>query len=247
MPNFEKEKSIRIKNFKKNKSLLKVANKFTKESLYPLYSYNFNWLGRPIIQYPQDIIALQEIIWNVRPDLIIETGIARGGSLIFSSSMLSLLDTFQSKKANRKVIGIDIDIRIHNKKALEKHPFSKNIKMIEGSSIDSKVLDKVKKIAKNFKKILVFLDSNHTHEHVYEELNLYTPFVSKNSYCVVFDTIVEDLPKNYIKNRPWNKGNNPKTAIKKFLKINKNFKIDNDYNNKLLISMNPDGYLKKFK
>ena len=119
--------------------------------------------------------------------------------------------------------------------------------MIEGSSIDTKVLDKVKTIAKNFKKILVFLDSNHTHEHVYEELNLYTPFVSKNSYCVVFDTIVEELPKNYIKNRPWNKGNNPKTAIKKFLKINKNFRIDNEYNNKLLISMNPDGYLKKFK
>ena len=247
MPNFEKEKSIRIKNFKKNRSLLNAANKFTKESLYPLYSYNFNWLGRPIIQYPQDIIALQEIIWNVKPDLIIETGIARGGSLIFSSSMLSLLDIFESKKVNRKVIGIDIDIRKHNKKAIEKHPFSKNIKMIEGSSIDIKVVDKVKKIVKNFKKILVFLDSNHTHEHVYEELNLYTPFVSKNSYCVVFDTIVEDLPKSYIKNRPWNKGNNPKTAIKKFLKINKNFKIDNEYNNKLLISMNPDGYLKKFK
>ncbi len=247
MPNFEKEKSIRIKNFKKNTSLLKAANKFTRESLYPLYSYNFNWLGRPIIQYPQDIIALQEIIWNVKPDLIIETGIARGGSLIFSSSMLSLLNTFQLKKANRKVIGIDIDIRKHNKKAVEKHPFSKNIKMIEGSSIDVKVFDKVKKISQNFKKILVFLDSNHTHEHVYEELNLYSSLVSKNSYCVVFDTIVEDLPKNYIKNRPWNKGNNPKTAIKKFLKNNKNFKIDNEYNNKLLISMNPDGYLKKFK
>lgn len=247
MPNFEKEKSIRIKNFKKNKSLFKAANKFTKESLYPLYSYNFNWLGRPIIQYPQDIIALQEIIWNVKPDLIIETGIARGGSLIFSSSMLTLLNTFESKKKNRKVIGIDIDIRKHNKKALKKHPFSKNIKMIEGSSIDLKILEKVKKISKNFKKILVCLDSNHSHEHVYEELNLYSPLVSKNSYCVVFDTIVEDLPKNFIKNRPWNKGNNPKTAIKKFLKNNKNFKIDNEYNNKLLISMNPDGYLKKFK
>lgn len=247
MPNFDKEKSIRIKNFRKNKRLVSSAEKFTKESLHPLYSYNFNWLGLPIIQYPQDIIALQEIIWDVKPDLIIETGIARGGSLIFSASMLTLLNFNSPKKINRKVLGIDIDIRKHNKDAIKKHPLYKNITMIEGSSIDNKIFLEVKKISKKYKKILVFLDSNHTQDHVFRELILYSSLVSKNSYCVVFDTIVENLPRNFIKNRLWNKGNNPKTAINKFLKENKNFKIDTNFNNKLLISMNPDGYLKKFK
>ena len=205
------------------------------------YTYNFTWLGRPIIQFPQDIIALQELIWNVKPDLIIETGIAHGGSLIFSASMLELLG------GNGHVLGIDIDIREHNRKEIEKHPLFKRITMIQGSSTDPEVAKKVYALAKDKKKILVVLDSFHTHDHVLKELELYSPLVSPESYLVVFDTIIEDLPENYFPDRSWGKGNNPKTAVWKFLKKNDRFVIDKEIENKLLITVAPDGYLKCVK
>jgi cephalosporin hydroxylase len=212
-----------------------------RESTLPKYSYNFTWLGRPIIQYPQDMMAMQEIIWQVKPDLIIETGIAHGGSLIFYASMLKLIG------GEGEVLGIDIDIRKHNRVEIEKHPMYKKITMIQGSSIENNVIEKVVRFAEGRKRVLVCLDSNHTHSHVLSELKAYTPLVSKGSYCVVFDTIIEDLSDDMFSDRPWGKGNNPKIAVKDFLKKNKCFKIDEDIDNKLLISVAPSGYLKRIK
>jgi cephalosporin hydroxylase len=207
-------------------------------SLRNRYSYNFEWLGRPIIQYPQDIIALQEIVWNIKPDLIIETGIAHGGSLIFYASLLELI-------GKGEVLGIDIDIRKHNRKEIERHKMFKRIKMIEGSSTDERVIKEVEKIAKRHKKIMVCLDSLHTHKHVLEELNLYSKFVSPGSYLIAFDTIIEYMPKGFFKDRPWDKGDNPATAVNEFLKKNKNFVIDEEIEDKLLITVAPNGYLKR--
>jgi cephalosporin hydroxylase len=224
------------------------------ESLIPQYSYNFEWLGRPIIQYPQDLAAMQEIIWQVKPDLIIETGIAHGGSLIFSASMLALLDmceaieqkkTLDPSHSERKVLAVDIDIRAHNRAAVEAHPMSSRIQMIQGSSIAPEIVEEIRSIAAGFSKVLVCLDSNHTHEHVLEELKAYAPQVSPGSYCVVFDTIVEDLPKEMFPERSWGPGNNPKTAVWEFLKSHPEFYIDKSIDHKLLISVAPDGFLRR--
>jgi cephalosporin hydroxylase len=254
MNDFLKEKAERIANNGENKILKEAGKLFMAESLLPQYSYNFEWLGRPIIQYPQDMAAMQEIIWEVKPDLIIETGIAHGGSLIFSASMLALLDlceAVEQKKlldpsvSKRKVLGIDIDIRPHNREAIEAHPLSSRIQMIQGSSIAREIIEQVHEIAKKYSKILVCLDSNHTHEHVLEELRAYAPLVSKDSYCVVFDTIVEDLPKEMFPDRPWGPGNNPKTAVWEFLKSHPEYEINKNIDYKLLISVARDGYLKR--
>lgn len=210
------------------------------------YSYNFSWLGRPIIQFPQDIMALQEIIWKVKPDLIIETGIAHGGSLIFSASMLTLLEAC-GEIENGHVLGLDIDIRKHNKEAIENHPLFKKITMFEGSSIDTKMIEQVHTFAKNYKRILICLDSNHTHDHVLAELRAYAPLTSIGSYCIVFDTLINDVKEDFYANRPWGKNNNPKTAVWEYLKENDDFVIDKNIENKLLITVAPDGYLKKIK
>jgi cephalosporin hydroxylase len=202
------------------------------------YSYNFFWLGRPILQFPQDILAMQEIIWQVKPDLIIETGIAHGGSLIFYASMLELIGD------RGKVLGIDIDIRQHNRLEIEKHRMFKRITMIQGSSVDGEVVKQAYQFAKGKKSVLVALDSNHTHDHVLEELKLYSPLVTKSSYLVVFDTLVEDMPEDFFPDRPWGKGNNPKTAVLEFLKANDRFIIDKEIESKLLITVAPDGYLR---
>jgi len=222
----------------KNDSLISAAKSFVKESTLPKYSYNFTWLGHPIIQYPQDMIAVQEIIWKVKPDLIIETGIAHGGSLIFYASMLELIGN------NGQVLGIDIDIREHNRVEIEKHPMYKRIDMIQGSSIDEKIAKQVYNFVKGKKRVMVFLDSMHTHDHVLKELQFYSQLVTKASYLVVFDTVIEDMPDDMFPDRPWGKGNNPKTAVWEFLKTNDRFEIDKEMENKLLITVAPDGYLK---
>jgi cephalosporin hydroxylase len=251
---FEKEIEERLKAVEFNYELNKVAQDFIKVSLLPKYSYNYLWLGRPIIQYPQDMAAMQEIIWEVKPDLIIETGIAHGGSLIMNASFLAMLDYCEAiesgekldpKKPKRRVLGIDIDIREHNRIAIEDHPMSYRIDMIQGSSIAEDVVIKVNEYAKNYKRILVSLDSNHTHEHVLAELKAYAPLTSKNSYCVVFDTVVEDMPAELSGDRPWGPGNNPKTAVWEYLKTHPEFEIDKSIQNKLLITVAPDGYLKR--
>jgi cephalosporin hydroxylase len=241
---------------KHSQSLKIIASQFMSESVKTDYSYNFEWLSRPIIQYPQDIIATQEIIWKVKPDLIIETGIAHGGSLVLSASILALLDYDDALKAGslldpnaptRKVVGVDIDIREHNLKALNEHPMRNRMKLIEGSSIDPEIVNRVHEYSKNYKCILIFLDSNHTHEHVLSELNAYAKLVSRGSYCVVFDSVIQDLPNETSANRSWSVGDNPKTAIWEFLKSNSDFEIDKDIEDKLLITVAPDGYLKKVK
>lgn len=256
MNQFLKEKAERISKNSENENLIEAARRFVAESLLPQYSYNFDWLGRPIIQYPQDMAAMQELIWDVKPDLIIETGIAHGGSLIFSASMLALLDVceaVQEKKildplnSTRKVLGIDIDIRAHNRQAIESHPLSSRIQMIQGSSIAPEITQQVHAIASKHSKILVSLDSNHTHDHVLKELHAYASLVSVGSYCVVFDTIVEHSPKGAFPDRPFGPGNNPKTAVLEFLKFHSEFEIDKSIDQKLLISMNPDGFLKRVR
>ncbi len=237
---FESERTKLIEANSKNDALKNVSKQFNIESNKAKYSYNFSWMGRPIIQYPQDIIAMQEVIWEVKPDLIIETGIAHGGSIIYYASLLELI-------GKGEVLGIDIDIRDHNKKAIESHPMFKRIHMLEGSSVTNEMIERVRPFTQNKSKILVCLDSNHTHEHVLKELNFYSQFVSIGSYLVVFDTIVEDLPEQYLPNRYWGKGNNPKTAVNEFLKNNTNFQSDSQIDNKLLISVNPGGYLKRIR
>jgi len=237
---FEKENRKNIKLMNQDSELKKMTRSWFDLSFQYQYSYHFTWLGRPIIQFPQDMIALQEIIWKTKPDVIIETGIAHGGSLIFSASILQLI-------GKGKVIGIDIDIRKQNKIEIEKHSLFKRIEMIEGSSVDAKIIKKIFSMIEKKEKVLVLLDSNHTHEHVLKELNAYSSIVKKGSYIIVFDTMVEDMPENSFPNRPWDKQNNPKTAVKEFLKKNDRFKIDKNYEKKLLITSSPDGFLKCVK
>jgi cephalosporin hydroxylase len=239
---------------KHSEKLKNIASEFLAESVTTDYSYNFEWLSRPIIQYPQDIVATQEIIWKVKPDLIIEAGIAHGGSLVFSASILALLEYCEAQesgemldpqKPKRKVIGIDIDIRAHNRKALDEHPMRNRMELVEGSSIAPEIIEQVHELAKGYKRILVFLDSNHTHSHVLAEMEAYAPLVSSGSYCVVYDSVIEDLPESTMGDRPWGKGDNPKTALWKYLEGHDEFQIDEEIQDKLLITVAPDGYLKR--
>ncbi len=256
MESFIQQKNKNIEALGKDSDLHKKSKEWIVKSAKHQYSYNFEWLGRPIIQYPQDIVAMQELVWEVKPDLIIETGIAHGGSLIMSASYLAMLEyceaielnkTMDPNQPKKRVLGIDIDIREHNKLAIEQHPMSHRIDMIQGSSIDNDIIAKVHKYAKDYNRILVSLDSSHTHEHVLAELKAYAPLTSKDSYCIVFDTIIEDMSENSFPDRPWDIGNNPKTAVWEFLKNNEKFVIDKNIENKLLITVAPDGYLKKLR
>ncbi len=236
---FEQRNSEFIKKIGENNELKTITKEWFSLSSKFEYSYHFTWMGRPIIQFPQDIVAMQEIIWKVKPDVIVETGIAHGGSLIFYASMLELI-------GNGEVLGVDIDIREHNRIEIEKHPMYKRIHMLEGSSTDQKLVKEIYDFCKG-KRTIVVLDSNHTHDHVLEELRLYSDLVTKGSYLVVMDTVVEDMPEDFFPNRPWGKGDNPKTAVKEFLQKNDRFVIDAKVHSKLLITVAPDGYLKCVK
>lgn len=230
-----------IRNMTEDHELKDHARIFFDLSCKYNYSYNFKWLGRPIVQYPQDMIAVQEIIWDVKPELIIETGIAHGGSLIFYASILELIG------GKGKVLGIDIDIRAHNRVEIEKHVMYKRIDMIEGSSVSGTICARVENFVKNKKSVMVILDSNHTHEHVLAELNFYSQFVTPGSYLVVMDTVIEDMPENAFPNRPWGRGDNPKTAVLEFLKHNDRFVVDKSIERKLVLTVAPDGYLRCIK
>jgi cephalosporin hydroxylase len=223
-----------------NPRLRQLSLEFIRETLAFKYSYGFSWLGRPIIQFPQDVLAVQEIIWRVQPDLIIETGVAHGGSLILSASILELIGRGQ-------VLGIDIEIRPHNREALASHPLAHRISLIEGSSTDQEIAQRVKEAAAGKHTVLVLLDSNHTHEHVLAELKLYAPLVSIGSYIIVFDTIIEDLPEDAFPDRPWGKGNNPRTAVWKFMDENDVFIYDREVEHRLLITVAADGYLRRVR
>jgi len=239
MTNFDKDVVQRVRALREDSALNTCARDFMRESINAKYSYNFSWMGRPIIQYPQDMIAMQEILWEVRPDLIVETGIAHGGSLVYYASLCELM-------GHGEVFGIDIDIREHNRKAIEAHPMAKRIRMLEGSSIDPAMVKEVWAQAEG-KRVLVVLDSNHTHAHVLAELEAYAPLTSVGSYCVVFDTVVENLPPGLYPDRPWDVGNNPKTAVHEFLRRDDRFEIDNDIEAKIQITVAPDGYLRRMR
>jgi len=246
MNSFDQEVAARIESNGSDDALKAGARGFMLPSFKAQYSYNFSWLGRPIIQYPEDMIAMQEIIWSVQPDLIIETGIAHGGSLIFSAAMLEL-NAACGGPPNAEVLGVDIDIRAHNRLAIEAHPMAKRISMIQGSSIAPEIIEQVKAKTAGKQQVLVCLDSNHTHDHVLAELEAYAQLTTVGSYCVVFDTIVEDLPAEMFPDRPWEPGNNPKTAVWEYLKTHPEFEIDKRIDHKLLISVAPDGYLKRVR
>jgi cephalosporin hydroxylase len=243
---FKKQVDQNINRLGEDKDVQGLSRVWSRETNRNGYTYNFSWLGRPIIQYPQDIVAMQELIWATQPDLIIETGIAHGGSLIFSASMLELNATCGGKK-NARVLGVDIDIRAHNRAAIEAHPLARRIDMIQGSSIAPEVVAQVKKAAAGQESVLVILDSNHTHEHVLAELEAYAPLVTRGNYCIVFDTLVEDMPTELFPDRPWGPGDNPKTAVWEYLKSHPEFEIDQSIPHKLLITVAPDGYLKRVK
>lgn len=237
---FKKEREEAIKKMASDEELKRKSLDWMIHADRYKYSYNFTWLGRPLIKLPADIVVMQEIIWKVKPDLIIETGVAHGGSIILYASMMELLGQ------EGKVLGIDVDIRTHNKKEIENHPMSKRIDMIQGSSVEPDVVEKVKDLVRQHKRVMVILDSNHTHAHVLQELEYYAPLVSVGSYLILPDTFIEYFPKGFFP-RPWDVGNNPLTALREFMKKNDDFIIDRNYTDKLLISEAFDGYLKRIK
>ena len=246
MNSFDNEVAARLSANGNNQPLAHAAQAFTVASIAAQYSYNFSWLGRPIIQYPQDIMAMQELIWQVQPDLIIETGIAHGGSLIFSAAMLEL-NAACGGPTDARVVGVDIDIRAHNRAAIEAHPMFKRITLIQGSSIDAGIVAQVHALAVGRQRVMVCLDSNHTHAHALAELEAYATLTTVDSYCVVFDTIIEDVPGALYPDRPWGPGDNPKTAVWQYLEKHTEFEIDAQVDHKLLISMSPSGYLRRVR
>jgi cephalosporin hydroxylase len=254
--NHRQDVTQNVQSLANDRELARLSSEWLNRSAASRYSYNFEWLGRPIIQYPQDIVCLQELIWNVKPTLIIETGIAHGGSLVLSASMLALLDvceaitngtTLDARSSRRQVIGVDIEIRHHNRTAIDAHPLASYITMIEGSSIDPATIRQVNDAARGHEATLVCLDSNHTHDHVLAELSAYSPLVTRDSYCVVFDTVVEDMGADSFPDRPWGRGNNPKTAVWEFVKSHSEFEIDRDIQHKLQITVAPDGFLRRVR
>lgn len=236
---FNEEVQANILSLSKDRDVQALSRIWIREITRHKYAYNFSWMGRPIIQFPQDMLAMQEIIWSCKPDLIIETGIAHGGSLVYYASLLEMM------QLDGYVLGIDIDIREHNRAAIDAHPMRKRIEMIQGSSVSPDTVTQVAKHVERKKSVMVILDSNHTHKHVLDELQYYAPFVSLNNYIVVFDTLLEDMPDDFVQDRPWCKGNNPKTAVHEWLQTHPEFQMDKDIDNKLLISVAPDGYLKR--
>lgn len=251
---FEEERKATADGYRNDAELQSLSSAWRESSMAKRYVYNFDWLGRPIIQYPQDIQAMQEIIWSTKPDLIIETGIAHGGSLVLSASMLALLDMCEAieggtsinpAESKRKVIGVDIDIRPHNRDAIERHPMASRIQMLQGSSVAKDIVEAVSDAAASYPRVMVCLDSMHTHDHVLAELEAYAPLVTSGCYCVVFDTFVEDLPKDFFKDRPWNPGDSPKSAVADYLGRHPEFQIDKEVEGKLLITVAPDGFLKR--
>ena len=251
---FKSERLKRLQGYAGDVAFQALSRDWLQASMQRHSVYNFDWMGRPIIQYPQDMVAMQQLVWRVRPDLIIETGIAHGGSLVLSASLLALLDisdaieagtTLDPRASRRKVLGVDIDIRAHNREAIESHPMASRIAMIQGSAVAPDVVQQVREFAQGYQRVLVCLDSMHTHEHVLGELDAYAPLVTPGSYCVVFDTFVEDMPPKFFADRPWDVGNNPKTAVHQWLGGHPEFEIDVDMEQRLQVTVAPQGFLRR--
>ena len=251
---FAQERSDRLASYAQDTAFQTLSRDWLQASMQRQYVYNFDWMGRPIIQYPQDMVAMQELVWRVRPDLIIETGIAHGGSLVLSASLLALLDmsdaieagtTLDPRASRRKVLGVDIDIRAHNRAAIESHPMGSRITMIQGSSVAPEVVQQVRDLAQDYQRVLVCLDSMHTHDHVLGELDAYAPLVTPGSYCVVFDTFVEDMPPKFFADRPWDVGNNPKTAVHQWLASHSEFEVDAEMEQRVQVTVAPNGFLRR--
>lgn len=243
---FRREGEQEIKAQGDDQALKQATRDWINKANARKYSYHFEWLGRPIIQYPQDIVAMQEVIWSVQPDLIVETGIAHGGSLVLSASMLEL-NAACGGPADAAVLAVDIDIRPHNRQAIEAHPLSRRITMIEGSSVAPDVVARVRSEAARRRRVLVSLDSNHTHAHVLAELEAYAPLVSVGSYCIVFDTVIDDMPADMFPSRPWGPGDNPKTAVREYLGSHPEFEVDKAMDDRLLVTVAPGGWLKRVR
>lgn len=251
---FAQERLDRVQAYVRDVEFQSLSQAWLRESMQRKYVYNFDWLGRPIIQYPNDMVAMQELVWRVRPDLIIETGIAHGGSLVLSASLLAMLDmcdaiesgqSIDPRQSHRKVLGIDIDIRAHNRAAIEAHPMASRITMLQGSSVAPDVMAQVHAFVKDYRRVLVCLDSMHTHDHVLAELQAYAPLVSVGSYCVVFDTFVQDMPPGFFSDRPWDVENNPKTAVCEWLQGRSDFVVDAQWDQRLMVTVAPQGFLRR--
>lgn len=235
---FEKVRNLAAKKMAADTQLRKDALKVLVKADKHMWIHQTNWLGEPILQFPQDMFALQEIIYRTKPDYIIEVGVAWGGSLLFYSTLMEAL-------GGKKIIGVDIYMPPDLKKRLYSYgKLSKRLTLINGSSIEESTIKKIKFIIRNSKKVLVVLDSHHTHNHVLKELRIYSQFIAKGYYIVCGDTVIEDIPEQKHRPRPWGHGNNPKTAVKQFLKENSNYVIDKQIENKLLFTCNPDGYIR---
>lgn len=251
---FKQEVARNIEKISKSENFKNISTEWIKQAGELRWSYNFRWMDRPAIQFPNDAWAMQEIIWDVKPDLIIECGVAHGGSIMYYASLLALMDladaasnngVLDPTKPKRKVLGIDIDIRAHNRKEIIASPFINWIELKEGSSVEDTTIEWVQEFSKGYETVMVVLDSNHTHDHVLGELNAYANLVSKDSYCVVFDTVVDDMPTELSADRPWGPGNSPKSAVKQFLSQTEHFVIDREISDKLQITVGPDGYLRR--
>lgn len=253
---FHDDRKKSIDAYANDAAFSRLSQDWLRESMHRRYVYNFDWLGRPVIQYPQDIVAIQEIIWTTQPDVVIETGIAHGGSLMLSASMLAMLDLCDAARdgvmldprdPKRKVIGIDIDIRPHNRAEIERHPLSNRIQMFQGSSIEPETVSRVRDAIGEAARVMVCLDSMHTHDHVLAELEAYAPMVTRECYLVVFDSFVQNMPKHFFKDRPWDVGDNPMTALDEWLPAHPEFEMDRAMDTKLQITVAPNGYLRRVR
>ncbi len=234
---FDAEKAHDIERQGQDPELARLSLEWMLKTAPYKYTYHFTWMGRPIIQFPQDILAMQELIWSIKPERIIETGVAHGGSIVFHASMLELLG------GEGRVLGIDIDIRAHNRREIEAHPMARRIDLLQGSSTAADIVAQAAASARG-KRTLVILDSNHTHDHVLEELRAYGPLVSKGSYLVVMDTTIEDTPPGFFQDRPWGPGNSPKSAVRAYLEESDRFEVDRTIDSKLLITVASEGFLR---
>ena len=237
---FELEKNQEIQRALADPELLSKGRDFLIHSDRYKYGYYWTWMGLPIIQMPEDIALTQEIMWETKPDFVIEAGIAWGGSL-------ALYAAFQELQGFGQVIGIDVTIPAHNRDAIMSTPVSHRITLIEGSSSDPEVFEQISSQIPEGSNILLVLDSNHTHDHVLAELKLWSPLLQKGNFIIVSDTIVEVIPEQKHRPRPWGPGNNPMTGMQEFLESNGRFTSSNAYSDRAIVSFNPSGYLKCIK